>query len=136
MTMLSQPCCVMPQSLRMHWQPLIPPVSWQNVRLATKSDKEMQDIMTSIKSGFPSISRLLPTHVKPYLTYKSSLYVLDDMVMLSEHIIVPRHLCPVLNLLLAALGVDRMKRRSAESVYWHNFVGDIATPGLPQDVKV
>ena len=103
-------------------------VSWEQIRMATAEDTDMQDLKEYIMSGFPEDARLLPAHVKPYNTYKSALYIVDDVVMFGDRVVVPRALRqPVLHLLHAAhQGVDRMKARSADVVFWHGIVGDIA----------
>ena len=94
-------------------------VTWRNIKLALQEDREMQDLMAAIKSGFPLDSRALPSHVRPYAPNQLSLYTVDDVVMLGDRVIIPQGLRPaVLHLLHAALqGVAGMKARSAEAVY-------------------
>ena len=67
-------------------------------------------------------------HIKPYNPYQSSMYIVDNVVMLGDRVVVPQALRPsILHLLHAAhQGVDRMKDRSADAVFWHGIVGDIA----------
>lgn len=103
-------------------------ISWEDIKTETVEDKEMQALMCVIKSGFPEDSRSLPSLVKPYAPYQSSLYILDSVVMLGDRVVVPHALRPrVLHLLHAAhQGVDRMKARAADVVYWHGIVGDIS----------
>jgi hypothetical protein len=96
--------------------------------LATEEDSEMQDLMQYIISGFPEDARMLPAHIKPYNPYQSSLYIVDNVVMLGDQVVVPQALRhAVLHLLHAAhQGVDCMKVRSADAIFWHGIVGDIA----------
>ena len=103
-------------------------MSWEKIKMATAEDTEMQDVMKYIMSGFPEDARMLPAHVKPYNTYKSALYIVDNVIMFGDRVVVPHALRqPVLHLLHAAhQGVDRMKARSADVVFWHGIVGDIA----------
>ena len=103
-------------------------VSWQHIRMATEEDKEMQDLMKVIMSGFPDDARHLPAQIRPYAPYKLSLYIVDSVVMLGDRVVVPQALrSSILHLLHAAhQGVDRMKARSADAVYWPGIVGDIA----------
>ena len=56
-------------------------VSWEKIKMATAEDTEMQDLMKYIMSGFPEDARMLPAHVKPYNTYKSALYIVDNVIM-------------------------------------------------------
>ena len=83
----------------------------------------MQNLMKYIMSGFPE-----DAHAKPYNTYKSALYIVDMLIMFGERVVVPLALRQsVLHLLHAAhQGVDCMKARSADVVFWHGIVGDLA----------
>ena len=62
------------------------------------------------------------------MPYKFSLYIVDNVIMLGDRVVVPKALrSSILHLLHAAhQGVDRMKARSADVVYWPGIVGDIA----------
>ena len=66
--------------------------------------------------------------MKPYNPYQSALYIVDSVIMFVDRVVVPQALRQsVLHLLHAAhQGVDRMKARSADAVFWHGIVGDIA----------
>ena len=94
-------------------------VSWEDIRIACREDSEMQDLVQTIISGFPEDARKLPSHTRQYNTYKDSLYVMGDVVMLGDRVVVPKILRPqILHLLHAAhQGVDRMKARSADMVF-------------------
>ena len=59
-------------------------VSWDQIKVATAEDGEMQDFMKYIISGFPEDARMLPAHVKPYNTYKSALYIVDSVIMFGQ----------------------------------------------------
>ena len=102
-------------------------VSWKQIRMAPEEDKDMQELMKVIRSGFPDDARNLPAHIKPYAQYKLSLYIVDNVIMLGDRVVVPQALRPsILHLHAAHQGVDRMKARSADGVYWSGIVGDIA----------
>ena len=66
--------------------------------------------------------------MKTYSPYKKGMYLLDSVVMLGDRVVVPKSLgSRILHLLHAAhQGVDRMKGRATESVYWTGIVGDIS----------
>ena len=96
--------------------------------MATVEDTEMQDLMKYILSGFPEDMKMLPAYVKPYNTYKSALYIVDNLITFGDRVVVPHALRqPVLHLLHAAhQEVDRNKARSADVIFWHGIVGDIS----------
>ena len=96
--------------------------------MASEEDKDMQDLIKFIIAGFPEDARSLPSHIKPYNMYKASLYVVDNVVMMGDRIVVPRAIRQnILHILHAAhQGIDRMKARASEVVFWPGIVGDIA----------
>ena len=103
-------------------------VTWNDVREATAKDQTMQDILQLLATGFPDDSRTLKAPIRAYHPYSSSLYELDGVLMMSERIVVPTSLRPaILSLLHAAhQGVDRMKARASDTVFWPGMVGDIS----------
>ena len=103
-------------------------ITWDTVKMASKEDKEMQDLIQFIMVGFPEDARSLPPHIKPYNMYKSILYVVDDVVMMGDRVVVPKAIRQnILHILHAAhQGIDRMKARASEVVFWPGIVGDIA----------
>ena len=103
-------------------------VSWAAVRSATAADTTLQSVLQLLVSGFPDDSRTLPATIRPYSSYSSSLYELDGVLMLSDRIVIPTSLRPdILDLLHAAhQGIDRMKSRAGDTVFWPGIVGDIS----------
>merc|ERR1719233_2366164 len=102
-------------------------VTWNDVRDASANDDEIQELLALVRTEFSTDARKLSNNLRPYFPYNSSIYELDGVAMLGERIIVPTNLRPaILNLLHAAhQGVDRMKARAADTVYWPNLTGDI-----------
>ena len=103
-------------------------VSWAAVRAATAADPTLQSVLQMLATGFPVDSRTLPANIRPYFPYASSLYELNGVLMLSDRIVIPTSLRPdILNLLHAAhQGIDRMKARAGDAVFWPGIVGDIS----------
>ena len=98
-------------------------VSWAAVKAATATDPSLQDVLKLLVTGFPVDNRTLPSTARPYFPYSSSLYELDGVLMLSDCIVIPTKLRPdILNLLHAAhQGIDRMKARAGDAVFWPEF---------------
>ena len=103
-------------------------VTWADVQAASANDTTTQEIFTLLSSGFPSDGRSLSPITRPYFPYSSSMYELDGVLMMSDRIVVPvslRH--DILQLLHAAhQGIDRMKSRAGDTVFWPGMVGDIS----------
>ena len=103
-------------------------VTWKTVKAATLADPTLQDILNLVSSGFPSDNRTLSAHLRPYSPYAAALYELDGVLMMSDRVVIPNTLRPrILRLLHAAhQGIDRMKARAADTVFWPGIVGDIS----------
>ncbi|CAG2237418.1 unnamed protein product [Mytilus edulis] len=70
----------------------------------------------------------LPTDLRPYHRFASSLCTVDGVVLMGQRIVIPPALRkPVLNALHAAhQGVSAMRARAMDSVYWPEITVDIA----------
>merc|ERR1711888_307291 len=103
-------------------------ITWDDVRNATTADATIKTILQLVAKGFPTDARTLPATVRPYHSLSSSLYELDGVLMLSDRIVIPPSLRPaILNLLHAAhQGIDRMKARASDTVFWPGMTGDIS----------
>ena len=102
-------------------------VTWADVQTASANDTTTQEMFTLLRAGFPGDARSLSASARPYFPYSHAMYELDGVLMMSDRIVVPASLCHnILQLLHAAhQGVDRMKSRASESVFWPGIVGDI-----------
>ena len=89
-------------------------ITWDTVKTARKEDKGTPDRVKIITVGFPEDARSLPTQIKPCNMYKSSLYIVDDVVMMWNRVMVPRAIWQnILHILHAAhQRIDIMKAES------------------------
>ena len=103
-------------------------ITWAEVQAASAKDTTTQEMFALLKAGFPSDARSLSADTRPYFPYSTAMYELDGVLMMSDRIVVPTSLRnSILQLLHAAhQGIDRMKARAAEAVFWPGIVGDIA----------
>ena len=53
--------------------------SWEDIRMACR-----EDLVQTVITGFPEDTKKLPSHTRQYNTYKDSLYVMGDVVMLGD----------------------------------------------------
>ena len=102
-------------------------VSWTDVRASSSKDATIQSVLHILQEGFPDDARPLAYDIRPFFPLRHALYELDGVLMLGDRIVVPADLRPaVLTLLHAAhQGVDRMKARAGDTVYWPGLTGDI-----------
>ncbi|VDH97839.1 Hypothetical predicted protein [Mytilus galloprovincialis] len=95
-------------------------VTWSMVREATASDPTFVNLIRQLEAGFPEDYKELPTDLRPYHRFASSLCTVDGVVLMGQRIVIPPALRkPVLNALHAAhQGVSAMRARAMDSVYW------------------
>ena len=93
-------------------------VSWSDIQEASGEDKEIKELLNTVKEGFTSNARTWSPTLHPYFPYSHAIYELDGVAMLGERIIIPCLLRPTIPHLLHAAhqGVDRMKARAGDSV--------------------
>ena len=102
-------------------------VTWKNIKMATPDDATIQSVLKILCEGFPDDARQLPHDLRPFFPLRYSLYELDGVLMLGDRIVVPKELREAVLALLHAAhqGVDRMKARAKDAVYWPGMTGDI-----------
>lgn len=103
-------------------------VTWSMVREATASDPTFVNLIRQMEAGFPEDYKELPTDLRPYHRFASSLCTVDGVVLMGQRIVIPPALRkPVLDALHAAhQGVSAMRARAMDSVYWPEITVDIA----------
>lgn len=103
-------------------------VTWSMVREATASDPTFVNLIRQMEAGFPEDYKELPTDLRPYHRFASSLCTVDGVVLMGQQIVIPPALRkPVLDALHAAhQGVSAMRARAMDSVYWPEITVDIA----------
>ena len=102
-------------------------VSWSDVKESTAKDATILSVLELLKVGFPEDIRKVAPDIRQYARYSSQLYELDGVLMLNDRIVIPAAIRKdILKLLHAAhQGVDRMKARASDAMYWPGMVGDI-----------
>ena len=105
-----------------------PPISYNDVALATQSDKVMNDLAKTIENGFPRARVDLPKHLQPYWRVREMLSVNDGVIFMGDRIVVPDHLIArVLDTLHSAhQGTTSMRLRAEQSLYWPGMARAIA----------
>ena len=95
-------------------------ISIEDIGKATAEDPVMSKLMTTITNGFPETQHMTDSSIRNYFNAKGNLWVQDDIIMFKDRIVVPslyREKC--LQLLHSAhQGVEGMKARAANSIYW------------------
>ena len=106
---------------------LDPNLEW--IRNAATSDPIYQELVETVKIGFPDDRAKMTEAIRPYYQMRNELSELQGLVVLqSRRIVVPTALRKeVLKRLHAShQGVDRTQRRARETVYWPGINSDIS----------
>ena len=95
-------------------------VSIERVEHEAARDPTLQILIHVIQNGFPVPKDSCPDEVKEYFRYREDLSVCDGLILFKSRVLVPRSLRrEVLECLHSAhQGVQGMKSRAAESVFW------------------
>ena len=103
------------------------PLSWDMVRNEGRRDKTTMSLIQQIRDGFPPSRKIVPEHLRPYWRHRDELYVMDDVVMYKERVVIPTALRKVaLEVLHAAhQGVRGMQLRAESSVWWPGITPEI-----------
>ena len=95
-------------------------VTWERVKLATTSDKDMVQLVSTIETGFPDSRHELPQPLQEYHQFRDDLYTVDGVVLYKARIVIPPSLRQdVLSVLHSAhQGVTSMTSRAEATVFW------------------
>ena len=102
-------------------------VTWEKVKLATASDKDMEGLLTLVESGFPSCKMDVPTNLQVFFIHRKHLRTSDGVVLYKDRLVIPNSLRKTILSLLhcAHQGTSRMIARAEASVFWPGITSDI-----------
>ena len=94
--------------------------TWDSVKLATTSDKDLNQLVSIIESGFPEFRHELPPALHEYYQFHEDLYTVDGVILYKDRIIIPPSLRQqILTVLHSAhQGVTSMTSRAESTVFW------------------
>ena len=103
-------------------------VSLERVEHETSLDPTLQCLIDTIQRGFPACKDLCPVDIREYFRYREELSVSEGVILFKTRVMIPRSLRQeVLEYLHSAhQGVQGMKARAAETVFW---------PGISASIK-
>ena len=95
-------------------------ITWERVSAAVTADREMVDLLATIRRGFPATRTQLPPNMREFWKVREGLTTLDSVPLYKQRIVVPKALrAEVLEALHSAhQGVAGMKARAEVTVYW------------------
>ena len=95
-------------------------VTWDRVRTATSSDRNMHKLSELIDAGFPDHRNDLPQALREFFQFRDDLFTFDGVILYKDRVVIPpslRH--EILSALHSAhQGVTSMTSRAESSVFW------------------
>lgn len=103
-------------------------VSVERVAHETSRDPSLQNLIKCIQDGFPSSKELCTEDIREYFRHRDDLSICDGVVLYKTRVLIPCSLRKeILECLHAAhQGVQGMKARAAQTVFWPGISGAIS----------
>ena len=102
-------------------------ISLEEVKNATASDPVMEKLVYTVENGFPCTQHMTDPLIRGFFNAKDNIWIQDDIVMFKDRVVIPsklRERC-LQQLHSAHQGVEGMKSRANESIYWPGINADI-----------
>jgi hypothetical protein len=102
-------------------------ISLVDVKNAAINDPVMEKLITTIENGFPCTQHLTDPLIRSFFNVRENLWIQNEIVMFKGRIVIPtllRERCLQM-LHIAHQGVEGMKSRANECIYWPGLNADI-----------
>ncbi|KAB0790533.1 hypothetical protein PPYR_15066 [Photinus pyralis] len=95
-------------------------------RQETKSDTDLQTVMTYIQHGWPKYDKI-PNQLKFYYSIRDTLFVINDLLFRNETVVVPKSLrSKMLKLIHCShFGIEKCKLRAKSVLFWPHMFKEI-----------
>jgi len=93
----------------------------------TKADCELQQLLTTVQTGWPENKADVPNLCRPYWNVRDEVSICDGVFLKDEKLIIPKNMChEMLKIIHAShMGIDKCKRRAKDLVYWPGMISQI-----------
>ena len=102
-------------------------LSLEMVKCETEADRDMQLLKQHIIDGFPNAKLCLPEPIRPFYDCRECLTVIDGVIMMAKHIVIPAslHEKTIETLHTSHMGVSKTTERARMVLFWPNMQKDI-----------
>ncbi|XP_041483070.1 uncharacterized protein K02A2.6-like [Lytechinus variegatus] len=99
----------------------------QEIVEETKKDVELQELLATIRNGWPESKQQCPARIKQYWNIRSELSEADGIIFKGSKIVIPTSMRQyILNQVHEGhLGIEKCKKRAREVIYWPRINADI-----------
>ncbi|XP_021340553.1 uncharacterized protein K02A2.6-like [Mizuhopecten yessoensis] len=93
----------------------------------TAQDCELQDLVATVRKGWPTVKSESLMSVRPYWTIRDEIFEAEGLLFYGEKLIIPKQLRREMLATIheCHLGMEKCKSRARASVYWPNMSSDI-----------
>lgn len=98
------------------------------IRTATRTDKKLQTLITTIQKGWEQDKKQVPDDVMHYFSFQDELSTQDGLVFRGERVVIPESRQAEINQQIHSshLEIEGCLRRARECIYW---------PGMNERIK-
>ena len=95
-------------------------VTWDRAKVATKSEKSMLQLLTTIQNGFLASKQDLPKDIPEYHQYRDDMYTIDGVILSKDCNVIPVSLRDDISSILhsAYQRVSPMFSRTMSTLFW------------------
>ena len=93
----------------------------------TKKDNQLQQLISMLKSGWPTNKRDTPKACLPFWNLRDELSISDNIIFKGEKIVIPKKLQPEIlrHIHSSHLGIEKCKRRARDVLFWPGMTSQI-----------
>ena len=92
----------------------------EQIRKHIKQDVELQELICTLKNGWPKVKSKCSTIIQPYWESRANITFIDGLLLNTDRIIIPQllHQEMLQNIHQGHLGMVKCKRRARQSIFW------------------
>ena len=92
----------------------------QVMKEKTKDDESLQQLLTTVQSGWPKNKADVPPGARPYWNYRDEISHHDGLLFKGEKVVIPTSMrTDMLKIIHSShLGMEKCKRRAKDVIYW------------------
>lgn len=101
---------------------------YEELQKETKTDPELQAVLTMVTKGWPDTKQQLPVERRSYWTFRDDVATADGLLFKGTRLIVPKALKPEMlrQIHKSHLGIVKCRQRAREVLFW---------PGMSLDIE-
>ena len=105
---------------------------YEEFQKGTKTDSELQAVLSLVKNGWPDTRQQIPAEARPYWTFRDELVTADGLLFKGTRLVVPTVLRAEMlrQIHKSHLGIVKCRQRAREALFWPGMsvhIGEMVT---------